>query len=152
MNLSRHYRKLTRLVEPTERQSQCAFIEWAGYAQRERPELAMLFAVPNGGDRHRVVAAKLRAEGVRAGVPDLCLPIGRGGFLGLWLELKRRGSGQTSREQRHWLEALAGYGHCTAIVWSSEQAQAAVCAYLDGRLDAREIRCPLDMAKSKVVA
>lgn len=34
------------------------------------PELRLLYAVPNGGDRHPIVAAKMRAEGVRAGVPD----------------------------------------------------------------------------------
>jgi len=77
--------------------------------ERQRPELALLFAVPNGGDRNPVVAAKLKAEGVRAGVPDYLLPVARQGFHGLAIELKAVG-GRPSSEQRQWLADLVAQG------------------------------------------
>ena len=48
----------------------------------------LLFAIPNGGQRHLSVAAKLKAEGVLSGVPDLFLAFPSGEYHGLWLELK----------------------------------------------------------------
>jgi hypothetical protein len=74
------------------------------------PELRLLYAVPNGGDRHPIVAAKMKAEGVRAGVPDYCLPVPRHGYHGLYVELKTP-TGYPSREQREWIAALREQGY-----------------------------------------
>lgn len=46
------------------------------------------FAVPNGGGRRPGDAARLKAEGVRAGVPDLVFPLACGAYHGLYLEMK----------------------------------------------------------------
>lgn len=73
------------------------------------PELRLLFAVPNGGDRNKIVAGKMKAEGVRPGVPDYLLPVPRNGFIGLAIELKRMG-GYASREQKDWIAALRKHG------------------------------------------
>lgn len=52
-----------------EANEQTALFHWAAFAAKhEHPELALMFAVPNGGHRHPVVAAKLKAQGVKAGV------------------------------------------------------------------------------------
>lgn len=48
----------------------------------------LLFAVPNGGARSRTEAAIMKAEGVTAGVTDLILLLGRGGFNALCIEMK----------------------------------------------------------------
>ena len=53
------------------------------------PQLRLLFAVPNGGDRHVAVAAKMKAEGVKAGVPDYLLPVRSGGYIGLITRMER---------------------------------------------------------------
>ena len=54
---------------PTEHEEQCALFEWADCWF---PMVsALLFAIPMGGHRHIAVAAKLKAEGVKAGVPDI---------------------------------------------------------------------------------
>lgn len=73
------------------------------------PELRLLFAVPNGGARNAIVAKKLKAEGVRPGVPDYLLPVARAGFHGLALELKTL-TGYASREQRDWIASLRREG------------------------------------------
>ena len=54
----------------SEHDEQVLIFKWARLSEGRWPELALLFAIPNGGHRHKAVAAKLKAEGVRAGVPD----------------------------------------------------------------------------------
>ena len=63
----------------SEHLEQCAVFDFARYAG------IRLFAIPNGGHRHKAVAVKLRAEGVCAGVPDLMVPEAHGGFNGLFI-------------------------------------------------------------------
>lgn len=48
----------------------------------------LIYHVPNGGHRHKLVAVKLKQQGVKAGIPDLVLPMARGGFFGLYIEFK----------------------------------------------------------------
>ncbi len=114
---------------PTEHDEQRALFEWAALSQGEYPELAMLFAIPNGGQRHPAVAAQLKAEGVRAGVPDVCLPVARGRFHSLWIEMKRKPN-RTTDAQRDWLDALRRHGHCAVVCWSMSEAQQTIVAYL----------------------
>lgn len=114
-----------------EHAEQVALFRWAGLARTRHPELALLFAIPNGGHRHIQVARRLKAEGVRPGVPDICLPVPRGGWHGLYLELKTA-TGATSSEQRSWLEALAAQGYRVAVCRGWEAARECLRAYLDG--------------------
>ncbi|MBK1727652.1 VRR-NUC domain-containing protein [Halorhodospira neutriphila] len=117
--------------QPSEHEEQAALFRWAALQQRRRPELALLHAIPNGGDRHPAVAARLQAEGVRAGVPDLCLPVARGGWHGLYVELKTR-RGRPSRRQRAWLRALRAQGYRAELCRGWPQARAVIESYLDG--------------------
>ena len=65
-----------------ESQEQQALFSWAEYAKGLHPELGLLYHIPNGGKRDKLEAARLKLEGVKAGVPDLCLPVARGGAQG----------------------------------------------------------------------
>lgn len=78
----------------TEHAHQCALFCWAAMpAQRQKwPELRWMYAVPNGGGRTAVQGARLKAEGVKPGVSDICLPIARQGYHGFYLELKKPGN------------------------------------------------------------
>ena len=80
-----------------------------------------LYAVPNGGGRTIQEGVRLKMEGVQKGVPDLVLPIARGGFHGLYLELKA-GKGRTSEEQDGWLAFLDSQGYRVATAWTTERA------------------------------
>lgn len=111
---------------------QASLMEWAALAEATHPELERLFHIPNGGQRHKVVAAKLVGQGVRPGVPDLCLPVPRGGWHGLWIEMKSA-TGRTSPEQREWLEFLALQGYATAVCRGWFAARDVLLAYLEGR-------------------
>lgn len=94
-----------------------------------------LLAIPNGGNRNPREGARLKAEGVKPGVSDLLLPLRRGGFGGLWLEMKAPGKKPTP-EQREWLARMGDAGYCAT--WCDDWAKAAqtITAYLDGQGDA----------------
>ncbi len=119
-------------VKQAEHSEQVHLFTWARWTEGQYPELALLFAVPNGGRRDAVTGARLKAEGVKAGVPDVWLPVARGDYHGLVIELKA-GKGRPSPEQRAWLEALKSQGYLALVCVGAEAARAAITAYLDGR-------------------
>jgi hypothetical protein len=123
-------RKVRRNFTPTEHDEQVALMQWAEYALAAHPELELLFAVPNGGARHKVTAAKLKAEGVKAGVQDIVLPVPRGTFHGLFLEMKRRQGGALSTEQKWWRDKLYAQGYQTCVCKGWESARDAIVEYL----------------------
>ena len=115
-----------------EHDEQAALFTWARYVERVRPELALLLAIPNGGLRSKTTAARLQAEGVRPGVPDVFLPVARGGCHGLWLELKVTG-GRLSSAQAQWLAGLRAQGYRALVCEGWQAAAESIEAYLDAR-------------------
>lgn len=115
---------------PTEHAEQRALITWASLSTGKHPELRLLFAIPNGGARSKAAAGKLKAEGVKPGVPDLCLPVARGGHHGLYLEMKRVKGGTLSPEQKQWHQALTEHGYHVALCKGLQAAQASLITYL----------------------
>lgn len=116
---------------PTEHWEQTQLFAWAENFR----ELDQMYAVPNGGHRDIRVAVKLKEEGVKAGVPDICLPLPRGGKHGLYIELKRRKYGRVSADQLKWLEALMREGYACAVCCGWERARDVIEEYLRGEYD-----------------
>lgn len=116
----------------SEHSDQCALLEWATRAQGQWPELALLFHIPNGGARDRVTGAQLKAAGVKAGVPDLFLPVARHGWHGLFIELKVNGN-QPTDKQAAWLDALTAQGYLAVACWGWDDARTTLEAYLGGK-------------------
>ena len=116
-------------VRTIEHDEQVALFRWAEVAQYQHPELALLYAIPNGGHRHKAVAAKLKAEGVRKGVPDICLPVPRGRWHGLYIEMKTP-TGTVRPEQKRWLAALRSQGYDAAVCRGWESARRFIEEYL----------------------
>lgn len=100
----------------------------------EYPDLAKAFAIPNGGQRHVLVAAKLKAEGVKAGSPDICLPVPRGGFHGFWGEMKAGRNGLTTRQQLRFNQ-LSEDGYLCVVQWSAEAMLQSMIAYVKGEIE-----------------
>lgn len=115
--------------QASEHDEQAVLFSWAAMAQGEHPELAMLFAVPNGGQRHPAVAAQLKAEGVRAGVPDVFLAVPRGRFHGLAIEMKVKPNKPTA-QQLEWIALLRHYGYSAVVCFGAQDAINTVKAYL----------------------
>ena len=81
---------------------------------------SLLIAVPNGGRRDAVTGAKLKAEGVVAGVSDLLLLVARGGFHGLCIEMKTP-KGRQQDTQREWQKAVEAQGFRYALCRSVDE-------------------------------
>lgn len=117
----------------TEHHIQCAVIYQCRLLERQYPELKGLIAIPNGGARHPAVAAKLKKEGVRKGVPDLFLPLPiPRGPAGLWLVMKSP-DGKVSASQKDFMEYLQWAGYKTMVCYSHEEAVGAIVGYLEKR-------------------
>jgi hypothetical protein len=116
---------------------QVALIDWCSLHIKQAPELELIFAIPSGGHRHKKTAGKLKAEGVKAGVPDLFLPVARLGFHGLWIEMKVKG-GRIRPVQFWWLEQLVEQGYMHQVCWSFEEARDLLMAYLGYEWDPNE--------------
>jgi hypothetical protein len=86
----------------------CQYLRWS------LPADAEFFAVPNGGKRHSKAAARLVGQGVRAGLPDLCV-VYRGATIFIELKTAR---GVLSEAQRQMHRKL-GYCGCTVLVCRS---------------------------------
>lgn len=115
---------------PSEHQEARALMQWVGANQKTFPELDLLFHIPNGGQRGIVAASKLKAEGTKKGIPDYMLPVSRGGFHGLFLELKKREGGVVSKEQIRLIAKLSEQGYLTVVVKGWEEASRQLVGYL----------------------
>ena len=120
-------------IVPTEHEEQVQLMSWCMLmADRTgNREYDMIFAIPNGGARQKATAGKLKAEGVKPGVPDLMLPVQRGEYAGLFLEMKRRKGGTVSAEQKSWMTALTAQGYKCLVCHGAEEAMAAIQNYMN---------------------
>lgn len=116
---------------PTESVEQQCLFRWAEFQSGRYPELKLLYHVPNGGSRKKSEAGRFRAEGVKAGVPDLCLPVARGEYHGLYIELKRLKNSKTSEDQKAWIEKLNEQGYCAVVCKGWEAAAKVITEYLN---------------------
>lgn len=110
----------------TERDEQAALFDWAEWQGNITPELKLLYAIPNGQYR----PGQAMEPGLKAGVPDICLPVARGGYHSLYVELKV-GSNSPSKEQKRWITSLRKAGHRVDVCWGYEAAKETILDYLD---------------------
>lgn len=119
------------LLPPTEHVEQCTLMAWAARVQVRMPDLNLLFAIPNAGaGAQRGQAGKMKAEGVKSGVPDLFLPVARAGFHGAFIEMKRRKGGRMSPEQVAWRSRLEERGYAYCLACGYEEAKTFLETYL----------------------
>lgn len=117
---------------PSEDVEQAQLFTWAAYASGKYPELTLMHHIPNGGKRGKAEAARFKAQGVKAGVPDIFLPCARGGCHGLYIELKRIKGGRVSAAQEEFIAALRLQGYRVEVCFGMEQAQKVIVEYLEG--------------------
>jgi hypothetical protein len=116
----------------TENQEQAALFEWAKLSEWKHPELKLLHAIPNGGLRDARTAAVLQRTGVKPGVPDICLPVPKGGYGALYIELKRLQGGAVSANQRVWINRLNANGNKAVVCKGWVAAKNEIEKYLEG--------------------
>lgn len=116
----------------TEAAHQTALFCWAALPETVArfPQVKWMFHIPNGGLRDKITAGNMKAQGIKAGVPDICLPVPRRTFHGLWIELKVKDN-TPSEKQIEWHEALRGFGFVVSICYSWEEARQHIIWYLE---------------------
>lgn len=115
-----------------EHEMQAALFQWWRWKTNE-PLRSLMFAIPNGGARSRITGARLKAEGVRAGVPDILLAYPVKPFHGLFIELKTR-KGRLSEKQLRMLFGLYMAGYLGVVCRSLDKAQEVIINYLKGSM------------------
>lgn len=105
---------------------------WVNLHLVRYPVLEWLIHPPNGGKRPKGEAGKLKAMGVKPGVPDLILPLSCGQWKGLAIELKSP-TNKTSAAQAAWLARLEADGWLVGVVRTLDGAIEIIKQFLDGR-------------------
>ena len=109
----------------TEEQEQIVVMHWAQMFAAGHQELGLLFHIPNGGKRSKSEAARFKAAGVCPGIPDLFLPVARGGCHGLWIEMKAK-DGRVSPAQRDMMGRLTAQGYRCVVCFGADEAIAQI--------------------------
>ena len=134
------HRSVTKRHIQHEAVDQETVFQWAALMRPRYPELYLLYHIPNGGSRNALEAANLKRQGVKAGVPDLCLPVARGKYHGLYIELKKEGTRLKKKdgtwasehiaEQAEMLEILEFRGYKAVFCVGFDEAKKVIDDYL----------------------
>jgi len=87
------------------------------------------YHIPNGGYRNQAEGAKLKRMGVKAGIPDLCIPIPLKPYHGLYLEVKRERNYKVSDAQKFIIPKLNHMGYHTVVVRGFNESLKAIREY-----------------------
>lgn len=111
-------KKATTRKRPSdeEHRIQCSCVRW--FNLKHRKLKGRLFAVPNGGKRDALTGAKLKAEGVVAGVADLILLVPNRFYGALLVEMKTL-TGRQSKSQKNWEQIITSEGDYKYVVCHS---------------------------------
>lgn len=114
----------------SEAQEQIKIFNYAKYNNK----LRWLFAIPNGGSRDIREAARLKLQGVKAGVSDMFLPIPNSMFHGLFIELKV-GTNKTSQLQDEFIDYVRNNGYMAKVCYGADEAIRTIKSYLEDKYE-----------------
>lgn len=114
----------------SEAQEQTELFTWIRSKQIEIPELQLAFSTLNGVRLSPKLRKEVKAQGMRAGVPDVILPVVTASFPGLYIEMKRIKFGAVSPEQKVFIRLLKKQGYRVEVAKGKEQAKQILLDYL----------------------
>lgn len=128
MTVKQFNREVVKLSEDTE---QMMLIKWSQQenVRKKYPELALLYHIPNERKCSIQQGKRFKAMGVKSGVPDLCLPVPRGKYHSLYIEMKAK-NGRMSDNQKWWNEQLNGQDNYCVTCYGWEEASQVIERYL----------------------
>lgn len=130
--------KKVKELKQSEAQIQAAFFDWLVLHEKKHPELGLFYAIPNGANKSPAARGLFKRTGLKAGVPDVHLPISCGNYLhgewevsyGLWIEFKSK-AGALSQQQMEWHTKLMRQGHHVRVCRSWTEAANITIDYLN---------------------
>lgn len=114
----------------SESQEQQALFRWWRLFQPRLAPGRVMYAIPNGGRRDAATGARLKAEGVLAGVPDVFLACPKPPYAGLYIELKRKAGGRATPAQKAMMATLEESGYAVAVCYGWREATEEIMRYL----------------------
>lgn len=115
----------------SEHLEQTRYFAWIKKHRRTHDQLHLVFAIPNGGYRHKAVAARMKAEGVEPGIPDIFISVPKNGLCGLYIEMKSKDpKASVSDAQKDKIRLLRQYGYQVYVCKGADHAIAVTKDYL----------------------
>lgn len=127
--MKRYYRNYYDDMKPSELTEQIKLFNWARIHEEYIPELKLMYHVANEGKRKEITGKLLKAAGLKSGVPDICLPVRKLGYAGLYIEMKY-GKNKPTEAQEKFMKLLRAEGYKTAVCYSFEDAREVIRHYL----------------------
>lgn len=128
---------------------QCFLFTWARYSRRKYPQLDLLSCSLNGVKLTKAQAGKAKAAGMLAGEHDVKLPVRRGKYIGLSIELKH-GKNKPTPDQLWYAKRLTEEGWCVRFCWSWVDASEIIKAYLEEKISDGVIHPALALRPDRV--
>jgi hypothetical protein len=113
----------------TESGEQQALFQWAKLNENIYPALKGMYHIPNAGKRSPVAGRKMVFEGLKKGVPDICLPYAANGYSALYIELKV-GKNKPTKAQNEYMEILRELGNRVEVCYGYDAAKSVIKKYI----------------------
>lgn len=119
-------------MQQNESKLQAAIIRWFAMAYPRYDK--MLFAIENKRRATPIQGARLKQQGIKAGVPDLCLALPTEKFGALYIELKF-GKNKQTEDQKEFERACKEFGNCYQLIYSFDEAIRIITSYINSYND-----------------
>lgn len=112
--------------ELLEKAVQAYVFEWIHNADNQLliPDLASIYAIPNGSNKSKTERWLHQVTGLQPGVPDLHIPVARKGFHSFYIEVKRwqvyekEKNHGCSEQHMQWIDRLRKLSNRVEVMWS----------------------------------
>ena len=122
-----------RRVMAEQREQQAVFA-WIREHVSQYPELETAYHIPNEGKRSATGGANQVRQGLRRGMPDICLPAARLGWNALYIEMKA-GRNTTMKDQENMIMLLRRHKNLALVARGTAEACQMMEEYLQGVMD-----------------
>lgn len=102
-------------------------VRWFYYRYPDK----IIYAIPNGGYRNKFEASIMKEEGILRGMLDLCIPVARCGYHGLYIEMKY-GKNILSSDQKEIIAKLKSEGYKCEVCYTLDEFINVVNSYING--------------------
>ena len=116
LGIEKRGHKMIKSLIPTEHQEQSLVIKYC--TLKKIP----IFHIPNGSYKSVTARTKSKQEGLKAGVPDLMIPVANKNHHGLFIEMKRVKNSKVSVHQKQWIELLNKQGYKAIVCYGNNEA------------------------------